>query len=651
MFARCRVPWTARLLPHECFSSQMFHKRPKSFSSLTNIPFISINNSNKLMNERYLDKCLSTHPLLADGCYQNSLVRTFSSATTITNNPPSYCAGQPTPETHPELLSPGEITVGITADEYAARRKRLVSEIPANGVVLLPSGNTVYMSGIIPYPFRQDADFFYLSGMIQPGVLALTRRQSLVSISNAANSRNRASPSPGSPAIDGDNKGYNGDDDIVFTLFIEAPSEERSRWDGARVDKAAAKAFFGADHVHYVHDLPRWLSNIVGNHLSENPILSPSNVSSSSPSSSSSSNSSSSPPPPTYKPLPIYLDLDRQNAFRANEIRQILSAIVSQIERQGANDHTPAPFQIIPFKPLLHTARFIKSPAEADMMRRSAQIACRGIRRCMQICAGVESSERGEGEKTQKITPKWQATEAALAATFEYVCRAEGGAQRMSYPPVVASGSDALTIHYGRNDKVLDPKHLLLMDAGCEFHGFCSDVTRTWPIGGRFTIPQRAVYEVVLEAHRQCVAAARPGSSIRQLHALSVKVISEGAFRLGLFPKAKSAAEIASGLYREVYWHSLGHNLGLDTHDAALCGYDRKLEVGAVITIEPGMYVPDDRIRFRNFAGIGVRIEDDVLITEGGCEVLSKDVPVEVDEIEALMAAYKAGTDDERAGN
>jgi Xaa-Pro aminopeptidase len=223
------------------------------------------------------------------------------------------------------------------------------------------------------------------------------------------------------------------------------------------------------------------------------------------------------------------------------------------------------------------------------------------------------------------------------------------GAQRMAYPPVVAGGPDACTVHYSRNDKAVAPGQLLLMDAGCELHGYASDVTRTWPVSGRFTGPQRDVYELVLEVHQACLQAARPGTSIRKLHDLSVRLLCDGIHSLGIIPQA-SLEQLAAGLYRKLYWHSVGHFLGLDTHDTATVGHDRTLEASAVITIEPGLYIPNDA-RFGAFRGIGVRIEDDVLVTSGGAEVLSCDAPVEVADVEHLVRGGRAGAEQQLAYN
>ena len=202
------------------------------------------------------------------------------------------------------------------------------------------------------------------------------------------------------------------------------------------------------------------------------------------------------------------------------------------------------------------------------------------------------------------------------------------GAKRLAYPTVAASGSNAYFTHWGRNDSLLKSGDLLLMDAGCELHGYSSDVTRTWPISGKFSSAQLAVYNAVLAAHRSLLMECREGSSIRELHQSSVNLLSQSIKDLGL-----------KGNYTNFYWHSVSHWLGLDVHDSSSISHSRPLQAGHVITIEPGIYIPDEP-EYGSLRGIGVRIEDDVLIlpsAEGrGCEVLSGDLPISAEDIEDL---------------
>ncbi|EFJ50376.1 hypothetical protein VOLCADRAFT_58370, partial [Volvox carteri f. nagariensis] len=427
----------------------------------------------------------------------------------------------------PQLLAPRELTPGIEASEYRARRHRLSQLLPPGGSAVLPAAATTYMSGVIPWPYRQDPDFFYLTGLMQHGLAVLT------------------APAPGKASIQ----------THVSLLGYPSPNQ-RERWDGASIGREAALRIFGADEVYWMHEMPRKLQELV---KSSEPIL---------------------------------YDTDRVGAYHHSALTVALRPALEQ------------PGRVAPLRPLLQSLRLVKSPAEAALMRTSAAVASAAVRHCMAVTAPGT-------------------TEYGLAAAFEYGIKS-AGAQRLAYPTVVAGGPDACTIHYGRNDKVLQGGQLVLMDAGAEYWGYVSDVSRTWPVSGTFSGPQRDVYAVVLEAHQRCLAACRPGSSIRELHALSIDILSEGLLDLKLLPRA-SLAEIRNHLYRDFYWHSLGHYLGLDTHDTPLIGHDRQLEPGTTITVEPGLYIPD-LPQFGVFRGIGVRIEDDVLVTSSGCRVLSDQV-------------------------
>lgn len=271
---------------------------------------------------------------------------------------------------------------------------------------------------------------------------------------------------------------------------------------------------------------------------------------------------------------------------------------------------------------ILAGMRWVKSPAEAALMRRSAQVSAAGI------VAAAAVSEPG-------------VLEAAAAAAHEFETRRHGAA-RLSYPSVAATGPNACTIHYSRLDRVIARNDLFLLDAGCELHGYVSDVTRTWPVSGQFTEAQRALYGHVLEVHQECLRGSVAGANLRDLHLLSVSMLSKAIVALGLAPNM-SVAAVAKGPYRRYYPHSLGHYLGLDTHDTPSVSLTEPLRPGVVLTIEPGLYVPVDADDApRELRGLGVRIEDDVLVTLKGPEVMSGTVPVDAAAMEALAEAGRA---------
>lgn len=224
--------------------------------------------------------------------------------------------------------------------------------------------------------------------------------------------------------------------------------------------------------------------------------------------------------------------------------------------------------------------------------------------------------------------------ESHVAAVMEYECR-RNGAQRMSFPSVVASGANACTIHYSRNDRQVTEGDLILLDAGCEYYGYASDVTRVWPPFGKFSNAQRDVYQEVLGVLKECISMCQPGVTLRHIHQQSVALLSKSILRLGLTDDDLN--RITQYKYREFYPTSVGHWLGMDTHDCANVSLSEPLKPGVVLTLEPGLYIQASKGSSQRYSGIGVRIEDDILITEDGHEVLTASVPKEVDEIEALM--------------
>lgn len=306
----------------------------------------------------------------------------------------------------------------------------------------------------------------------------------------------------------------------------------------------------------------------------------------------------------SYQSIFINAENDASAANSIFSLRDALGKVRSQSRLQS-------------LRPLVHQLRWTKSPAELNLMRRSVSAATDAM------IAAMKSSSHG-------------ITEHYLASFFEWRCK-KLGAQRMAYPPVVAGGADAITIHYSRNDKKLTSNDLILFDGGCELFGYCSDVTRTWPIGGKFSGAQLDVYNAVLMAHRKLLAACRPGTTMRQLHHLSLRLLAESLKDLNIFPNTTTVDSIISDhKYRMFYPHSVGHLLGLDVHDAHTNSHDRPLESGVVLTIEPGLYIPDEE-KYGHLRGIGVRIEDDVAVTEGNPEILSQKAPIETQDIESIV--------------
>ncbi len=279
------------------------------------------------------------------------------------------------------------------------------------------------------------------------------------------------------------------------------------------------------------------------------------------------------------------------------------------------------PEAIVDPRSVLHEMRLRKEPGELDLMRRAAAI-----------------SREGHREAARRAQPG--AFEYELEAALEYSFR-RLGARGPAYTTIVGSGANATVLHYVRNDQKLREGELVLVDAGCELGGYASDVTRTYPIGGRFAGAGRAVYELVLAAQEAALARCRPGATLPEIHDAAVHRLVEGMLELGLF--AGSVDElIAKEAHRRFYMHQTSHWLGLDVHDVGSYrpgGEPRRLEPGMVFTVEPGLYVaPSLEDVDPRFRGIGVRIEDDVVVTAEGCEVLTAAIPKAPEELEALVA-------------
>lgn len=270
--------------------------------------------------------------------------------------------------------------------------------------------------------------------------------------------------------------------------------------------------------------------------------------------------------------------------------------------------------------PFLHEMRLFKCDAEIAIMQRAADISAQAHIKAMQHCSVGMNEYQLEG-------------------IIQSHCMAEG-ARFQAYTPIVAAGKNACILHYIDNNQPINEGDLVLIDAGCELDNYASDITRTFPACGRFSDEQRAIYQLVLDANKACIDAVKPGCNWDSLHQLSVTLLTEGLVELGLLSGDVDQL-IESGAYRRFYMHRVGHWLGMDVHDVGSYRVDgqwRELAPGIVTTIEPGIYIaPDDHSVEERWRGIGVRIEDDVLVTDVGAHVLTAAVPKEVDEIEALM--------------
>jgi len=365
-----------------------------------------------------------------------------------------------------------------------------------------------------------------------------------------------------------------------YVLFVRPRDPERETWDGPRAGVDGAVAEFGADAAYPVSELADRLPELLGNLDS------------------------------------VFYRLGRE---RTND-DVVLRALdgVRRLARKGIG----CPRAIVDPGSVLHEARLLKTPEELERMQRAAAITEVGHREVM--------------ARTQPGMYEYEA-EALLRGAFR-----RGGSERHAYPPIVGSGPNATILHYHKNDRRMLDGDLLLVDAGSEFEYYASDVTRTFPVSGRFTPPQRAIYELVLRSELAAIAATRPGATLDDVHRVAVRVLVEGLIELGIITGPLEQA-IAEERHKPWYMHRTSHWLGMDVHDVGayyLGGKPRPLAAGMVLTVEPGLYFSQTDTRVaEQYRGIGVRIEDDVLVTEGEPNVLTAAIPKHVDAVEQACAA------------
>ncbi len=362
-------------------------------------------------------------------------------------------------------------------------------------------------------------------------------------------------------------------------LFCRDKDMEREIWDGFRFGPAAAVTEFGFDEAYSITQVDEMLPKLLSN---QNRL---------------------------FYSLGADAAWDVKVTGWLNQVKAMVRTGVS------------APDDIVDVRKLLDEMRLFKSPAEQGLMRRSANIAASAHRRAM-----------------QKVRPGKMEYEIEAEFLHEFY---RHGAQAPAYTSIVAGGANACTLHYNANNARLNAGDLLLIDAGCELDGYASDITRTFPVNGKFSPVQKDVYEMVLAAQAAAIAAVNVQNHWNVPHEAALDVLVQGLIDFGLCKGSKEAV-LESGAYRQFYMHRTGHWLGLDVHDAGEYkdkgGKWRMLEPGMMLTVEPGCYIrPADNVP-EHFWNIGIRIEDDVLVTADGCDVLTADAPKLVADIESVMA-------------
>ncbi|MCC6295603.1 MAG: Xaa-Pro aminopeptidase [Pseudomonadales bacterium] len=435
----------------------------------------------------------------------------------------------------------------ITPQEFARRRRDLMAMMGKNSIAILTAAPERVRSRDTHYPFRQDSDFYYLSGFPEPeAVLVLLPKRP----------------------------------DGEFILFCRERDRAREIWDGYRAGPEGARELYSADDAFPIADIDDILPGLLEGRDR------------------------------------VYYALGRNRAFDGR-LLDWLDGI-----RARARAGAVPPEEFVDLDHLLHEMRLFKSAKELGVMRKAGAISARAH------CRAMRAARPGLYEYQ-------------LQAEIEHAFASEG-ARHPAYGSIVGGGANACVLHYVENSAPLQDGDLVLIDAGCEYQHYAADITRTFPVNGKFSAPQQALYEVVLAAQLAAIAAVRAGNHWDEPHKATVRVITEGLVELSLL-KGKVEDLIASNAYAQFYMHRAGHWLGMDVHDVGDYKVDnewRLLEPGMVMTVEPGIYVaPDNRKVAKKWRGIGIRIEDDVAITRKGPEVLTAGVPKTIADIEHLMAS------------
>lgn len=363
-----------------------------------------------------------------------------------------------------------------------------------------------------------------------------------------------------------------------MVLFVEPSNPERARWDGSRAGLEGAVEHFGADVAYPIEELaqrlPEYLKGV--------------------------------------QRLHVHLGWDR-------DFTSTLLKLLDQLRMQARRGVT-VPTEIVDPSTTLHALRMVKTAGEVDLMRHALKIT---------------KDAHLNALKTARPGAWEYEVEAELLRTF----RAHGSV-RPAYGCIVGAGSNATVLHYRANNQRLKDGDLLLIDAGCEWEYYASDITRTFPVNGSFSKPQRTLYDIVLAAQQAAIDEVKPGSTLENIHDAALEVLIEGLISVGLCQGSPQEVR-EQGSYRPFYMHRTSHWLGMDVHDVGSYADEEgpiKLQPGYVLTVEPGLYVPPEYAQGGEYRGIGIRIEDDVLVTPQGADVLSGDIPKRPYELEALLS-------------
>ncbi len=437
--------------------------------------------------------------------------------------------------------------------EYRGRQARFLEQIPADGLVLIPTNPSSMRSNDVTHPYRASSYMLYLCGWRHPESVLMAKHR---------------------------------EDGWFVSLFVQPRDTDAEIWEGRRIGVEGAVNGWPIDEALSLDDLDSMIAEALKD----------------------------------CKSVHLIQKLNPQ-------IDRLVNSALTTKSR-ARNVHGRGPVSISDPASILDEMRICKSASEIEMMQSAANIAADAHIAAMRV------TYPGIGE--------WQ-IQAAVEGHFM------ASKSRWSYPSIVGGGDNATVLHYDSNDCEITDGDLVLVDAGCEVNGYASDITRTWPVNGRFSEAQKEIYELVLRAELAGIEAAVVGAPWKASHKATMEVISKGLIDLAILDCSLEEAmgEDLDGKTRQFFMHGTSHSLGLDVHDVGVTLPDgeesgRELEAGMVLTIEPGLYFGSWRSDIKipeRYAGIGIRIEDDILITDDGPEVLTAGCPKAVVEIESLVGS------------
>jgi len=429
-------------------------------------------------------------------------------------------------------------------NRYSERRNKLGSMLPKNSAVVIAGASTQYRNADSSHAFRQDSNFWYLSGFNEA-------ESTLVLLINEKNN-------------------------VQSIAFVPEKDELKEIWDGYRAGPEGAMKDYGFDLAFNNTEIDQRLPDLLAGH--------------------------------------------NQVFYPVGKSKTLDGDIIEWIKSAKSKDRHSSAIDIADASSKIGNQRLIKDEDEIEIMKKACQI-----------------SAEAHVEAMKFVKPGM--TEQEMEAFYQYEFSKRGG-RFSAYTPIVAGGENACVLHYVENSKPLKDGELLLVDAGCEFELYASDITRTFPINGKFTAPQLAIYEVVLEAQVKSIEAISTNNNVMDAQIISEKVITQGLIDLGILQGSMDELH-AAGAFKDFYMHKIGHWLGIDVHDAGDYMEDgdyMKFKPGMVTTVEPGIYISSSSDAEDKWKGIGIRIEDDILVTADGNENLTAFVPSNPKDIEALMA-------------